>query len=155
MHTFTILICSFFMLISQHLRAHTFTGNVHLLSLSQKFSTFSSNGPPRGSLHTFASGHKSLSTLLPDGIRFLHDVLPAALWLTLRLPTPIGGVYGLTTFRVDNLSDDLGSVSPPAAFVSVCSEGKAEQPAAYHFGSSVSASFACSSSRRLSTVQLV
>ena len=48
-----------------------------------------------------------------------------------------GEVYGLTTFPTDNLSDDLGSVFSPAAIMSVCSEGKAEQPAAYRFGSSV------------------
>lgn len=61
---------------------------VHLLSLFWKFYKLSSNEPPCGSMHTFVSRHMSLSAPLQDYVCFFHDVLPAPLRLTLRLPTP-------------------------------------------------------------------
>ena len=54
---------------------------------------------------------------------------------TLRLPALFREGFGLTTFPIDNLSDDLGSACPPAVLSSVCTEDKAVHPACSPFWS--------------------
>ena len=126
--TFTKLIGSFHMLkISTSSGAHTAV--IYCFHSRRKFHKLSRNEPPCGSQRTFVLGNPSLSTLLQNGFRFFHNPIPASHRRTLRLPTLfVKEEYGLTTFPLDNLSDDLGSAYSPVALLSVCTEAKALHP---------------------------
>jgi len=81
-----------------------------------------------------------VSRRLQPGIRFLHPI-PAPLTAPLAGCLPKGQRYGLTTF-LDHHTTGVGSVSPPVAFMTTCSQYKQEHPATYRFGQCLSAALA-------------
>lgn len=58
---------------------------------------------------------QSSSTLLPNGLRFFHNPLPASASAPLAVRFPWWDRYGLTTFPLD-VGDGLGPPFPPIAW---------------------------------------
>jgi hypothetical protein len=84
--------------------------------LGQSLRAHLATGPPRGSLRPFGPGHVPLSVPLQNGVRFLHDPLPATAGSILQ-PSLCGIAathrIGLTLFRTRSTSQE-GSTFLPA-----------------------------------------
>ena len=76
--------------------------------------------------------------------------------LPLRSACPYGQEYGLDTFHLtNNYFDSLGSTSTPAVIMSVYSQAWRGVTDCTPFGSSLSATLACSALTKLAVIQLI